>query len=806
MNRPLTLGLMIGILLAIDPFPLAEFAIQAQDVRPATGKDKDLLRSAPFDRITLIDDSTYEIEPLSPRPLPEPKKQTLAEKVEAARRAEERRGRKNDPFSRQENPEEDPPLVIHLLEGEPADFQVKRPSIKKIEYFDDLLLEEVDRLIKEGDYTRAFERLLIVKGRDPGWRGLEDRVNRLLFEEGTAALATENARGLRLLNDLNARKPDYPGLADSLGSSYSKRIARAIELEDFLGGRRLLRELEKNAPGHSSVDSSRERFVSLAKARFDAGMKVSGPERIDRLADAVRIWPGLPGLESAYREAFRSDPTITVAVLDLPEQVGPFPRSASADRIARLLYLPGLASDDDRAMRGEVPGQLLAGVELAELGRSLRLKVRPGQPWSDGSRPASAIDLARSLADRALPDSPGYNARWAELLDRVEVSGEDRVDVRLTRQSLKPETWLLVPIGPAHASADGWVSIADQGRMPVGNGPFRWVPDDRGILLQTSSDPGSSNIPRVRRIREVRFNDPRQGLEALKRGDVDLLEQVPPDRANELSRDSSFHLGRYSIPSVHRIALDGRTEALRNRKLRRALSLAIDRRLLLEEVLLRRPPDDLNRVADGPFVHASFVDAPDVPPLDYNPILAKGLVAAAKKELGGNPIKLTLEYPATAEARAACPKIAEAFRLIDVEIELVERAESDLESSLRSGRSFDLAYRASRPSLPLHDIGPMLIPGYDAPSASDALGSAASSRILQLLIELERAPETTSARGLALQIDRECRDELPVLPLWQLEDHFAWRSNLRGPLEASERLYQGLAEWEVEPWFADDSK
>jgi peptide/nickel transport system substrate-binding protein len=273
----------------------------------------------------------------------------------------------------------------------------------------------------------------------------------------------------------------------------------------------------------------------------------------------------------------------------------------------------------------------------------------------------------------------------------------------------------------------------------------------------------------------------------------------------ELAKESeTVKVGRFSTPSVHWIALDGRNPALRNRKLRRALSMAIDRKTLLEEVVLRRPPDELNTVADGPFVKGSFVDAPGVEPLVYSPLLAKGLVAAAKKELGGNPIKLTLEYPAIAEARAVCPKLAEAFGLIGVAVQLIERGESELENSLHQGRKFDMAYRSSRPDEPLQDAGPIRVPGYDAPPSADALASAASPRILQLLIQLDRSPETTSARTMALEIDLESRDELPILPLWQLQDHYAWRTFLRGPTEATEHLYDGIATWEIEPWFEKD--
>ena len=70
--------------------------------------------------------------------------------------------------------------------------------------------------------------------------------------------------------------------------------------------------------------------------------------------------------------------------------------------------------------------------------------------------------------------------------------------------------------------------------------------------------------------------------------------------------------------------------------------------------------------------------------------------------------------------------------------------------------------------------------------------------------ELERAPEWATARATVQQVDRESRDELPILPLWQLEGHYAWRSRLKGPPEATALLYEGVETWEIEPWFAKD--
>jgi peptide/nickel transport system substrate-binding protein len=802
------LSLLPGLILTLVVASLCPTSGLGQ--APATAKPKpkakpdDLMKSAPFDRITLIDNSVFEIDPVNPRPLPpidKKKSRNLADLEKG-----DDRPRNTDPFVKKAADESEQFVVIHLLEGDPSDFKVKRSSIKEVEYFEDMLLAEADKLIREGDYTRAFERILLIKSRDPNWKGVDERVNRLLFEEGSAALVEDNARGLRLLTDLNARKPDYPGLADRLASTYTRRIERTFEAGDYMVGRRLLRELDKVAPGHTEAKTAKARFVNRSKQLLDEAAKAPPSDRIDRLAEAAKIWPELEGLEFAYREAFRIEPTLTVAVADLAAPVGPFPTSPASRRVARLLYLPLLASDDEEAARGEAKGQLLASLEMVELGKGLKISLKAGPVWSDGSRPVSAIDVARSLADRALPASPGYNARWADLVDRVEAVDETHVEIKLARPSMKPETWLLGPVGPAHAASDGWLSSLGQPRRPVGDGPYRWEASSDGVTLLHSAENLSDGAPpRIKRLREVRFASPALAVEALVRGEAALLERVPTEALADLRKmPDLIKIGKFSTPSVHRIALDGRTPALRNRKLRRALSMAIDRKGLLEDVLLRHPVDAVNTVADGPFVKGSFVDAIGVEPLEYNPLLAKGLVVAARKELGGNPIRLTLEYPSIAEARAVCPRIAEAFGLIGVEIKLIERNESELESSLHAGRRFDLAYRTSRPTQPLHDAGPLLIPGFDAPAFADALDSAASPRILQLLIQLDRAPEATSARTQAMQIDRESRDELPVLPLWQLEDHYAWRSNLRGPSETADHLYQDIAAWEIEPWFEKD--
>jgi peptide/nickel transport system substrate-binding protein len=780
----------------------------------ATVNPNDLLKSMPFDRITLIDGLVVTIDPVSPRPLPVYDVQKEARNAAKRKAAEHELMKEGNVFLPGKEPklkkgEDEVPseIIIHRIEPEPGDFRVKRNSIKKVEYYEDMLLAEAERLILERNYAKAFEHCLLVKARVPNWKGLEDTVQHLLYEEGTAAMLLDNdvERGLRLLRDLHARNPVYPGLADRLAAAYGGRIARAFENGAYLDARRVLHDLELLAPNHTIVREAKERFSSKAQGLVDKSDKTSGMERLDLVMEAVRIWPKLSGADAKFKAAFEVLPTLDVGVVDIARPVGPWIRSPADDRASRLVYLPLLAQDSEEAARGRLPGQLAADLQVGDLGRRINLALRDGAAWSDGSRSVSAVDVVRSLSDRAVPGSNCFNARWADFLDRVEASDEHQVVVRFTRAPLKPEAWLLGPVGPAHTGRDGQGSFPDGARRPIGDGPYSWL-KSQGEMATYIAAPvsGKTPAPKIRRVREVRIPGGQEAVAALLRGDVSMLAHVSPERVAELAKEEGITVGHYERPALHRIAFDGRTPALRNRTLRRGLSYAIDRKTLLEETVLRRPVDEINRPSDGAFTADSYANATDVEPLPYDPLLAKMLVAAARREIGVEAIRLTLEYPAIPEVRLIVPKLVEALNATGVVITPVERLETELEEGLRSGRRFDLVYRVSRCGEPVADAGPLLCPGYDAPPSREGLASIASPRILQLLLQLEHAADWPTARTLVAQVDREVRDELPILPLWQLRDHYAWRSRLKGPKDATDHLYQDIEQWEIEPWFAQD--
>ncbi|MFO0909616.1 MAG: ABC transporter substrate-binding protein [Isosphaeraceae bacterium] len=198
----------------------------------------------------------------------------------------------------------------------------------------------------------------------------------------------------------------------------------------------------------------------------------------------------------------------------------------------------------------------------------------------------------------------------ADLLDRVDTPDATHVEIRLTRAPVKPGSWLLGPIGPAHAGSDGRVATGAGARVLVSDSAYSWSSSEPGRLVLESTAGSSGTSPRIRRIREFRFNTANALIGAFNRGEVAMVEHLPPDRVASFASNPDVKVGRYAHPSMHRIALDGRNPLLRNRALRRGLSYAIDRKTLLEESILKRPSDASNLVADGVFPRGTMPTRP----------------------------------------------------------------------------------------------------------------------------------------------------------------------------------------------------
>ena len=146
-------------------------------------------------------------------------------------------------------------------------------------------------------------------------------------------------------------------------------------------------------------------------------------------------------------------------------------------------------------------------------------------------------------------------------------------------------------------------AVGDIKKTAVGTGPFkldRWVPGDHARFVRNEAywEPG---LPYADEVMVRSFKDLPTMLVNLESGELDLIEGMP---LNELDRlRKTKNLGVYSgVPGFfYNVYVSTKVKPLDNRKVRQALSLAIDRKTIVNKVLY-----GFSEVAQTPFPKTSW--------------------------------------------------------------------------------------------------------------------------------------------------------------------------------------------------------
>ena len=210
-------------------------------------------------------------------------------------------------------------------------------------------------------------------------------------------------------------------------------------------------------------------------------------------------------------------------------------------------------------------------------------RLRRDLRWHDG-RPTSAHDVVYTIETARNPEAAFPNASYFERWTSVEATDSYTVAVRFEAHPEPLAGLPFTPIMPAHlleGVAPGALRTAEYNQRPVGNGPFRFVssaPGDRWIFEANPDHPDAlGGRPYLDRVIWRVVPDNTAQTTALRTGEVDL---VLGPRAPEL-RQLDAEPGIHAIVKPSRlyafIAWNGLRPPLDDARVRRALSLAVDR-------------------------------------------------------------------------------------------------------------------------------------------------------------------------------------------------------------------------------------
>jgi peptide/nickel transport system substrate-binding protein len=209
-----------------------------------------------------------------------------------------------------------------------------------------------------------------------------------------------------------------------------------------------------------------------------------------------------------------------------------------------------------------------------------RFFLRRGVTFHDG-QPFNAQAAKTGIFDRVAQRRGGGTIR----------SGPNAVtiidDYTLDFTPISPN--VRVPEQIVHPNNAAIAPGSDPGRKPVGTGPFKFVeylPKERIVVERNATYWGEK--AKVARINFRFYPDSNARLLALQAGDIDLAYQIPRDDVKGL-KDRGFNIqnspvGAYRGMFVNQFG-DAPFDILKDVNVRKAVSMAIDRKALVDGVL-----------------------------------------------------------------------------------------------------------------------------------------------------------------------------------------------------------------------------
>jgi peptide/nickel transport system substrate-binding protein len=350
-----------------------------------------------------------------------------------------------------------------------------------------------------------------------------------------------------------------------------------------------------------------------------------------------------------------SQATLRVGWSSEPDTMNPLTTySTEAQEVLQLVYDRLLGYGPD--LKPEP--QLASAYAYSADGLSITFTLRSDVSWSDG-QPFTADDVKFTFEFIQTVATESEYSQWLTHLTGVEVSDPTTVVLTFDKpQAFNPA--LTIPILPRHiwGSMDAAAVQAFANDTPVGTGPFRFVEWRRGESLSLVRNDGFWGVPPIPAgVTFVLFANEDVMAQALKRGDVDVLTEVPPtiwdglkgaDKVTTLSLPSfSFHHIGFNVSTA---AGSKGNPLLKDRTIRQALNYAVDRKQLVELALAGHGVSGSTLIPVG-LADWYYEPGPDEQ-MNANPEKAKALLDAAgytdrsgdgvREDANGKPLEFRL--------------------------------------------------------------------------------------------------------------------------------------------------------------------
>lgn len=339
------------------------------------------------------------------------------------------------------------------------------------------------------------------------------------------------------------------------------------------------------------------------------------------------------------------DTLIMGTIGDASNLLPPLASDASSTAITSLVYNGLVRYDKDL----QIEGDLAQSWDISADGREITFHLRRDVRWHDGA-PFTSADVLFTYQLMIDPATPTAYAEQYRQVSKAEAPDPYTFRVRYDKPlAAALPSWAL-DICPKHLLEGQDVTTSPLCRAPVGTGPFRfisWQPGEM-IVLERNEDyyEGAAYLRRV--LYRVIPDSTTMFLE-LQSGGLDTMGLTPLQFARQTETPAfgrRFNKYRYPAFAYTYLGYNLRKPLFQDKRVRQAISHAIDKQELIDGVLL-----GLGQPANGPYVPGSWPHNPQVKDYAFDPARAAALLEEAGwidrdgdgvRERDGKPLRFVI--------------------------------------------------------------------------------------------------------------------------------------------------------------------
>ncbi len=435
--------------------------------------------------------------------------------------------------------------------------------------------------------------------------------------------------------------------------------------------------------------------------RIGAGIfraTLSAP-RLVLLGLALGAWLANPASAADNKSTLRRGTANELRSLD--------PQAVIGNSGGALMYelFEGLVTEDRN-------GKLVPGVSeswsRSDDGLTYTFKLRQGLRWSDGV-PITAEDFVYSWRRVVDPKNalrgagtlfPVKNAvaitRGQKAPESLGVKARDALTLEVSLEDPAPYfTDILAgfptaPV-PRHVVEKYGSSWTKPGNI-VGNGAYildKWVPNTYYKLAKNPNFRDASQVS-IDEVFYYPIPDRNTGEKRFRAGELDVVLNIPPNRLAWLRKNMPDELHSTSALGIRYLIINTKRAPFTDVRVRKALSIAIDREIIAARILkdgseaaYNLVPPAMPRYGRNP---APFGSQPYSQRLDE----AKKLLAAAGFG-SSKPLRFTLDYQNLEDGRRVAVALQSMWRSIGADVQLTTTGFENKDTSMRNG-DFDVSW------------------------------------------------------------------------------------------------------------------